>query len=519
LHKSFVHEGQGNTTQLKLKTSLGTTNMVSFKASSEVKAQIEAINKSQAVIEFDMQGIVLHANENFLAALGYRLDEIKGKHHSLFVDPTERNAPEYKAFWDGLRRGEYQASEYKRIGKGGRVIWIQASYNPMLDRRGDPQKIIKFATDITDQKIRNMDFRGKIEAINKSQAVIEFELDGTIIDANDNFLATLGYALEEIKGKHHSIFVDPAERNTPAYNAFWDALKRGEYQSAEYKRLGKNNKTVWIQASYNPIIDDSNTVIKVVKFATDTTIEVEERIRRGVLQKDIDRDLGEITGAIANANEQAASVSGAADETSSNVQSLAAGIEELVASVGEINRQVSSALNVSTEAVEQANSTNGVVSGLANSAQSIGEVVGLISDIAEQTNLLALNATIESARAGEAGRGFAVVASEVKSLASQTAKATEDIGAQINDMQNATQEAVQAIKDISKTIGEINEFSSAISAAMEEQTAVTGEMSSNMQTAADGVGDITRGISEIAGATQQVDAATQKVRESSSALA
>jgi len=490
-----------------------------FKASSNLEAQIEAINKSQAVIEFEMDGTIITANENFLSALGYELNDIKGKHHSIFVDTSEHNSPEYKSFWESLRQGEYQAAEYKRIGNGGRVVWIQAAYNPILNRQGKPIKVIKFATDITEQKVLNVDFRGKIEAINKSQALIEFELDGTIISANENFLSTLGYQLSEIKGQHHSMFVDVGESNTPEYTAFWDALRRGEYQAAEYKRIGKGGKVVWIQASYNPIINDEGKAVKVVKFATDISTEVEERMRRAEIQKTIDVDLGNITNAVTNASEQAATVSGAADETSTNVQSLAAGIEELVTSVGEINRQVNSALSVSTQAVEQANNTSGVVSGLAESAQGIGDVVSLISDIAEQTNLLALNATIESARAGEAGKGFAVVASEVKSLAGQTAKATEEISSQINDVQKATQEVVQAIANISKTIGDVNEFSSAIAAAMEEQTAVTSEMSSSMQIAANNVDEITKGIGEISGATQQVDTATQKVREASAALA
>lgn len=493
--------------------------MLLFKSTNDMSAQIEAINKSQAVIEFEMDGTILDANENFLRTLGYELSEIKDKNHSMFVDANYRNSSDYKAFWDALRRGEYQAAEYKRIGNGGREVWIQGSYNPILNRRGQPVKVIKFATDITAQKVRNMDFRGKIEAINRSQAVIEFEMDGTILHANENFLAAVGYQLDEIRGQHHSLFVDPAERNSAKYKAFWDTLRSGKHQTAEYKRIGKGGKTVWIQASYNPIINDDGVVVKVVKFATDISAQVEERLQRAEIQKGIDRDLGEITGAVANTKNQATNVSGAADETSSNVQSLAAGIEELVASVGEINRQVSSALDVSTEAVGQAKSTNTVVSGLADAAQNVGEVVGMISDIAEQTNLLALNATIESARAGDAGKGFAVVASEVKSLASQTAKATEEIGKQINEMQTTTQAAVTAIEGISKTIGDINEFSAAISAAMEEQTAVTGEMSSNMQTAASGVENITKGISEIAGATEQVDAATQKVREASAAIA
>ncbi|PHR62999.1 MAG: chemotaxis protein [Robiginitomaculum sp.] len=492
--------------------------MINFGSSNELKAQIDAINKSQAVIEFNMDGTILTANQNFLSTLGYQLDEIEGKHHRMFVEEAVRNSAEYKTFWDSLRRGEYQADEYKRIGKGGKVVWIQASYNPIINSSGKPVKVIKFATDITKQKNQDIDFQGKIEAINKSQAVIEFETDGTILTANQNFLSTLGYQLDEIEGKHHSMFVEEGVSNSTEYEVFWDSLHRGEYQAGEYKRIGKGGKIVWIQASYNPILNDVGKTIKVVKFATDITGQVEERMRRAELQNSIDQDLGEIADAVTNTNEQASTVSSSADETSSNVQALAAGIEELVASVGEINRQVSSALDVSTEAVGQASETNTVVSGLADSAQRIGKIVGLISDIAEQTNLLALNATIESARAGEAGKGFAVVASEVKSLASQTAKATQEISTQIGEVQKASEEAVAAIEGISKTIGQINEYSAAISAAMEEQTAVTSDMSANMQTAASNVDNITHGISGIISAAEQVNAATQKVRESSSAL-
>jgi methyl-accepting chemotaxis protein len=230
-----------------------------------------AISKSQAVIEFDMDGTIITANQNFLDTLGYRLEEIQGKHHSMFVAPAMRDGAEYRAFWANLNRGEYQAAEYKRIGKGGREVWIQASYNPIFDRHGKPYKIIKFATDITAQKIRSMEDAGKMAAIGRAQAVIEFNLDGTIITANDNFLSVLGYSLAEIQGKHHSMFVAPAERDGSAYRGFWASLNRGEFQSAEYKRFGKGGKEVWILASYNPILDDTGKPFKVVKFASDVT--------------------------------------------------------------------------------------------------------------------------------------------------------------------------------------------------------------------------------------------------------
>ncbi len=205
-------------------------------AAANAIAQAAAIGKSQAVIEFNLDGTIITANQNFLDALGYRLDEIQGKHHSMFVEPGERDSAEYRAFWANLNRGEYQAAEYKRLAKGGREIWIQASYNPIFDRSGKPCRVVKFATDITAQKIRSMEDAGKLAAISRAQAVIEFNLDGTIITANENFLAAVGYSLAEIQGKHHSMFVSPAERDSAAYREFWASLSRGEFQSAEYKR-------------------------------------------------------------------------------------------------------------------------------------------------------------------------------------------------------------------------------------------------------------------------------------------
>ena len=238
---------------------------------ADYAGQAAAIRKSQAVIEFAMDGTILDANDNFLKALGYRLEEIRGRHHSMFVDEAYRQSSEYREFWAALNRGEYQAAEYKRIGKGGREVWIQASYNPILDPAGKPFKVVKFATDMTEQKLRNADYVGQIAAISKSQAVIEFKMDGTVLTANGNFLKVLGYRLEEIEGRHHGMFVDEAYRQSSEYREFWAALNRGEYQAAEYKRIGKSGKEVWIQASYDPIMDLNGKPFKVVKYATDIT--------------------------------------------------------------------------------------------------------------------------------------------------------------------------------------------------------------------------------------------------------
>jgi methyl-accepting chemotaxis protein len=487
-------------------------------SSREDRAKLDAISRSQAIIEFDVDGTIVTANANFLDAMGYTLGEVQGKHHSMFVAPGVKDSPEYKAFWEALKRGEFQAAEYRRFGKGGREVWIQASYNPILSSSGKAYKVVKFATDITKQKLQNADYEGQIEAIDKSQAVIEFNLDGTIRTANANFLGAMGYTLAEVQGKHHSMFVEPAERDSADYTAFWQALNSGKYQAGEYKRIGKAGKEVWIQASYNPIMDMNDKPFKVVKYATDMTPMVQRRQRRESVQKSIDVDLNGITVSVDTATEQAQSAASASLETSQTVQSVASAAEELAASVAEISRQVASALDISGQAVVQAQQTNDIVSGLSESADKIGQVIELINDIAEQTNLLALNATIEAARAGEAGKGFAVVASEVKNLANQTGKATDEIRHQIGDVQQATQNAVEVIRVISTTIGKINDISSSIATAVDQQSSVTVEVSSNMQAASSSVDTISESMNAIARVTKEIDAAVSKVKESSQSI-
>jgi methyl-accepting chemotaxis protein len=238
---------------------------------SDLKGKLAAINKSQAVIEFNLDGTVIYANENFLGVLGYELRDIQGKHHKIFCESSYTNSSEYKAFWEKLNRGEYDSGIYKRIGKEGNSVWINASYNPILDLNGKPVKVVKFATNITAEKNRNLEFEGKIAAISKAQAVIEFNMDGTVITANENFLKTLGYELRDIQGKHHKLFCDTNYINSADYRRFWEKLNGGEFDSGEYKRITKTGKEIWINASYNPIFDADGKVYKVVKFASDIT--------------------------------------------------------------------------------------------------------------------------------------------------------------------------------------------------------------------------------------------------------
>jgi methyl-accepting chemotaxis protein len=245
----------------------------------ELEAKATAIGRSQAVIEFKLDGTIITANNNFLSVMGYGADEIVGRHHSMFVEPAYAGSAEYRAFWERLNRGEFVADKFCRIGKGGKEVWIQASYNPLVDRHGKPFKVVKFATDVTQADEQRLELEAKAAAIARSQAVIEFKLDGTIITANNNFLSVMGYTAEEIVGRHHSMFVEPAYAGSAEYRTFWERLNRGEFVADKFCRIGKGGREVWIQASYNPLVDRRGKPFKVVKFATDVT-QVEHDRRR-----------------------------------------------------------------------------------------------------------------------------------------------------------------------------------------------------------------------------------------------
>lgn len=473
--------------------------MFGFGAGADAKAVLDAMSKSQAIIEFKLDGTIITANENFCRALGYQLAEIVGKHHRMFVDPTEVTTADYANFWARLACGEYDRRQYKRISKDGTEIWIEASYNPVFSG-GKPYKVVKFATDITEQKLKAAEDSGKLDAISRAQAVIEFTPNGDIVAANENFLRTMGYQLSEVQGKHHSIFCEPSYTNSEAYSQFWDKLAGGEFVSDEFMRLGKGGKRVFIQASYNPIFDMNGNVFKVVKFATDVTARVGNvdqlagalnALSEGDLTQSIAmpflpaleklrvdfngassklrstlQTISQNAGAIAAASQQ---IQSASNDLSKRTEQQAASVEETAAALEEITTTVSDSSHRAQEAGQLVRKTkenaehSGNVVGHAieamgkieKSAGEIANIIGVIDEIAFQTNLLALNAGVEAARAGEAGKGFAVVAQEVRELAQRSAKAAKEIKELINASNEHVKSGVALVGNTGKALQEI----------------------------------------------------------------
>ncbi|CAB3798251.1 hypothetical protein LMG28688_04684 [Paraburkholderia caffeinitolerans] len=536
----------------------------------ELSAVSAALNRVQAVIEFDMQGIVLHANDNFLAVLGYTLEEVRGKHHRMFCDSDYVRGEAYRQFWERLGRGEFDRGEYRRLGRGGREIWINASYNPVLGEDGRPYKVIKFATDITAVKEQNAEYEGRLRAIDKAQAVIEFDTNGIVLQANQNFLDTLGYRLEEIQGKHHRMFCEDAYVQSPDYREFWAKLNRGEFDSGRYKRIGQGGRVVWIQATYNPIFDANGRPYKVVKFANDVSaqVELEESVKRraqsdqlkvekllavvrnaasgdltghvevsgdepidqlaaGIksMMSDLSGVIGKVVESAGTFKDSSKDIATRADTVAGGAQLLGATVEEMNASIEELTASINSIADNSRGADQLAKDTQQeaergakavtrsieAMELINRSSEDIGEIIKVIGEIASQTNLLAFNAAIEAARAGEHGLGFSVVADEVRKLAERSSQATKEISKLINE----SVKRVAQGSEISKQAGEAFEK---IVAGVARTTQAISEISCGADEQLVAAREVSAAIQQVAEETEKSAGACDTIARAAASL-
>ncbi|WRV97231.1 PAS domain-containing methyl-accepting chemotaxis protein [Grimontia sp. NTOU-MAR1] len=397
---------------------------------SHNQAILDAINSSVATIHFTPEGVVKHANDIFLGAVGFTLEQLAGKHHRELCDPEYAQSIEYQKFWERLRSGEVINGTVPRLNAKGERLWLEASYFPIKEN-GKVVEVMKIAADITLEKKRLDDQAAVIQALDKSLAVIEFKPDGTIIKANANFLGAVGYSLEQIQGKHHRMFChDQFYQDNPN---FWGELAQGDFKSGQFERRDAMGNVLWLRATYNPIFDSKGKVVRVVKFASDITDKVEQE------------------QAIRSAAEVAYS-------TSVETSQIAKQGADVLASTVTTSQSIS----------EQVLETSTSISQLNEQSKSIEAILSTISDIADQTNLLALNAAIEAARAGDQGRGFAVVADEVRQLAARTSQSTAEITDVVKKNRELTSEATHKMSSVSEAAEKGTQQISEASSVMEE---------------------------------------------------
>ena len=493
-----------------------------FKNKNE-KILSEVINRNYAVIYFKPDGTVIKANEVFLKTMGYSLEEVVGKHHSMFCEEKFTKTQEYKDGWNDLRAGKTLTAEFQRVKKDKSLIFLRASYMPVIEN-GKVLEVIKLAQDITKNRLKNLFFIGQVKAINKSNAVIEFDMNGNILNANDNFLNTLGYKKEDIIGKHHSIFCEESYKNSNEYKEFWKKLNRGEFDSGEYLRIGKNGKHIWIQASYNPIFDMDGKAFRVVKYATDIThrkkmFEVEKEI------KEFSNSLNTLLTTSLNmlkdakfSNENSQNATSSSQNINSLIQDLSNKIDEMQQAIVDISSKTSKNEQIAQEATIQSKQTATAMVKLNEESQKIGETVNIISQIAFQTNILSLNAAVEAATAGEAGKGFAVVAQEVRNLASRSNDAAKNITERIALIQNLVKNSLDSIHEIDDTISDISTISKEISLSMSEQKQNSSIVSQNAKDGSRSLNEVTKNMQDVVLSTENTLIEAQKTQDSSNSL-
>jgi methyl-accepting chemotaxis protein len=531
---------------------------------ADYRGQIAAINRAQAVIEFDMDGTVREVNEHFARVMGFTRQEVMGKHHGTLCESAYATSAEFRALWTKLNRGEYEVGTFKRVGKGGREVWLQASYNPIPDVNGKPFKVVKYASDVTEQMVRNADFAGQLEAINTSQAVIEFDMDGNVRRINDNFARTMGYSSGEVLGKHHSLFTDPGYAASAEYRAFWAKLKRGEFESGTFKRLGKGSREVWMTASYSPIKDANGKPFKVVKFATDVTSATQaaqqlqiavqqtqdtvkfaidgdlthripmegktgdlETLCRGVnsllestadLVKRVKVATSEVQSGAEEISKGNTNLSQRTEEQASSLEETASSMEEMTSTVKQTADNAGQANQLAMAARQQAEKGGAVVgnavsamAGINAASKKIADIIGVIDEIAFQTNLLALNAAVEAARAGEQGRGFAVVATEVRNLAGRSATAAKEIKALIQDSVAKVDEGSKLVDESGRTLEEIV-------MAVKKVTDIVAEIAAASREQSSGIEQVNKAVMQMDQTTQQNAALVEEAAAASQAI-